>query len=49
MIFDPFSWTPYTLHRPDGSGYSMFVTGLLRRAGDQNVVYILEEVSLLEM
>ena len=29
--------------------HSMSVTGLLRRAGDQNIVYILEEVSLLEM
>ena len=50
MLFDPFSWTPYPLiDQVVQGGYSMSVTGLLRRAGDQNIVYILEEVSLLEM
>ena len=31
------------------SGYSIFVRGLLSRAGDQNVIYILEEGSFLQM
>ena len=50
MTFEAFPWTPYILYQPGGSGWlQYFVRGLLSRAGDQNVMYILEEGSLLQM